>query len=81
MEKITIDFKNVFDCSQRIKTKQSRSGYVRVVQFLDGKMHFRPQVYEGDKMSELDKAILDVEKGNVKNFDALENMMAYLEAW
>ncbi len=32
------------------------------------------------KLSELDKAILDVEKGNVKNFDTLEEMMAYLEA-
>ena len=32
------------------------------------------------KMSELDKAIMDVEKGNVKNFNTLEDMMAYLEA-
>ncbi len=30
--------------------------------------------------SELDKAILDVKEGNVKNFDALEDMMNYLEA-
>ena len=30
--------------------------------------------------SELDKAILDVKEGNVKNFDTLENMMNYLEA-
>ncbi len=30
--------------------------------------------------SELDKAILDVEEGNVKNFDTLEDMMNYLEA-
>ena len=30
--------------------------------------------------TELDKAILDVKKGNVKNFDTLEEMMNYLEA-
>ena len=30
--------------------------------------------------SELDKAILDVKRGNVKNFDTLEDMMKYLEA-
>ena len=30
--------------------------------------------------SELDKAILDVKRGNVKNFDTLEDMMDYLEA-
>lgn len=30
--------------------------------------------------SELDKAILDVKAGNVKNFDTLEDMMNYLEA-
>ena len=31
-------------------------------------------------MSELDKAIMEVKKGNVKNFNTLEDMMAYLEA-
>ena len=30
--------------------------------------------------SELDKAILEVKEGNVKNFDTLEDMMNYLEA-
>ncbi len=30
--------------------------------------------------SELDKAILDVKEGNIKNFDTLEDMMIYLEA-
>lgn len=30
--------------------------------------------------SELDKAILNVKRGNVKNFDTLEDMMIYLEA-
>ena len=30
--------------------------------------------------SELDKAILNVQEGNVKNFDTLEDMMNYLEA-
>jgi len=30
--------------------------------------------------AELDKAILDVKEGNVKNFDTLEDMMNYLEA-
>ena len=30
--------------------------------------------------SELDKAIMDVKRGNVKNFDILEDMMNYLEA-
>ena len=30
--------------------------------------------------SELDKAILDVKEGNVKNFDTLEDMLNYLEA-
>lgn len=31
--------------------------------------------------SELDKAILNVKEGNVKNFDTLEDMMNYLEAY
>ena len=30
--------------------------------------------------SELDKAILNIKEGNVKNFDTLEDMMDYLEA-
>ena len=30
--------------------------------------------------SELDKAILNVKRGNVKNFDTLEDMINYLEA-
>ena len=30
--------------------------------------------------SELDKAILNVKEGNVKNCDTLEDMMNYLEA-
>ena len=30
--------------------------------------------------SELEKAILNVKEGNVKNFDTLEDMMNYLEA-
>lgn len=30
--------------------------------------------------SELDKAILNVKEGNVKNFDTLEDMINYLEA-
>ena len=30
--------------------------------------------------SELDKAILNVKEGTVKNFDTLEDMMNYLEA-
>ncbi len=38
------------------------------------------KVKSNSKMSELDKAILDVKEGNVKNFDSLEDMMNYLEA-
>ena len=30
--------------------------------------------------SELDKAILNVKEGNVKNFDTMEDMMNYQEA-
>ena len=76
MEQITIDFKNAFDCSKKEKSKVCRSGYVRLVRFMDDKKHTRPQVYEG----ELLEAILDVKEGNVKNFDTLEDMMDYLEA-
>ena len=76
MEQITIDFKNAFDCSKKEKSKVCRSGYVRVVRFMDDKKHTRPQVYEG----ELLEAIMDVKRGNVKNFDTLEDMMNYLEA-
>ena len=76
MEKITIDFKNAFDCSKKEKSKVCRSGYVRLVRFMDDKKHTRPQVYEGD----LVEAIMDVKRGNVKNFDTLEDMMNYLEA-
>ena len=76
MEQITIDFKNAFDCSKKEKSKVCRSGYVRLVRFMDDKKHTRPQVYEG----ELLEAIMDVKRGNVKNFDTLEDMMNYLEA-
>ena len=76
MEQITIDFKNAFDCSKKEKPKVCRSGYVRAVRFMDDKKHTRPQVYEGD----LVEAIMDVKRGNVKNFDTLEDMMDYLEA-
>lgn len=76
MEQITIDFKNAFDCSKKEKSKVCRSGYVRLVRFMDDKKHTRPQVYEGDLL----EAIMDVKEGNVKNFDTLEDMMNYLEA-
>ncbi|MEH2862743.1 hypothetical protein V7T12_10450 [Segatella copri] len=76
MEQITIDFKNAFDCSKKEKSKVCRSGYVRLVRFMDDKKHTRPQVYEGDLL----EAIMDVKRGNVKNFDILEDMMNYLEA-
>mgnify|MGYP000634505950 FL=1 len=76
MEQITIDFKNAFDCSKKEKSKVCRSGYVRLVRFMDDKKHTRPQVYEGDLL----EAIMDVKRGNVKNFDTLEDMMKYLDA-
>lgn len=76
MEQITIDFKNAFDCSKKEKSKGCRFGYVRLVRFMDDKKHTRPQVYEGDLL----EAIMDVKRGNVKNFDTLEDMMDYLEA-
>ena len=76
MKQITIDFKNAFDCSKKEKPKVCRSGYVRAVRFMDDKKHTRPQVYEGDWV----EAIMDVKRGNVKNFDTLEDMMNYLEA-
>ncbi len=76
MEQITIDFKNAFDCSKKEKSKVCRSGYVRLVRFMDDKKHTRPQVYEGDLL----EAIMDVKMDNVKNFDTLEDMMDYLEA-
>ena len=76
MEQITIDFKNAFDCSKKEKSKVCRSGYVRVVRFMDDKKHTRPQMYEGDLL----EAIMDVKRGNVKNFDTLEDMMKYLDA-
>lgn len=76
MKQITIDFKNAFDCSKKEKSKVCRSGYVRLVRFMDDKKHTRPQVYEGDLL----EAIMNVKRGNVKNFDTLEDMMNYLEA-
>ena len=76
MEQINIDFKNAFDCSKKEKSKVCRSGYVRVVRFMDDKKHTRPQVYEGDLL----EAIMDVKMDNVKNFDTLEDVMDYLEA-
>ena len=76
MKQITIDFKNAFGCSKKEKSKVCRSGYVRLVRFMDDKKHARPQVYEGDLL----EAIMDVKRGNVKNFDTLEDMMNYLEA-
>ena len=76
MEQITIDLKNAFDCSKKEKSKVCRSGYVRLVRFMDDKKHTRPQVYEGDLL----EAIMDVKMDNVKTFDTLEDMMDYLEA-
>ena len=76
MEQITIDFKSAFDCSKKEKSKVCRSGYVRLVRFMDDKKNTRPQVYEG----ELLEAIMDVKMDNVKNFDTLEDVMDYLEA-
>lgn len=76
MEQINIDFKNAFDCSKKEKSKACRSGYVRLVRFMDDKKHTRSQVHEG----ELLEAIMDVKMDNVKNFDTLEDMMDYLEA-
>lgn len=38
------------------------------------------KVQQKTKTSELDKAIKEVEKGNVVNFDTLAEMMDYLEA-
>ena len=76
MEQINIDFKNAFDCSKKEKSKVCRSGYVRVVRFMDDKKHTRPQVYEGNLLED----IMDVKRGNVKNFDTLEDMMNNLEA-
>ena len=38
------------------------------------------KVNSSSKMSELDKAILDVKEGNVKNFDTMDDMMNYLDA-
>jgi hypothetical protein len=58
MEQITIDFKNAFDCSKKEKSKVCRSGYVRLVRFMDDKKHTRPQVYEGDLL----EAIMDVKR-------------------
>lgn len=75
MKQITIDFKNAFDSSKKEKSKVCRSGYVRLVRFMDDKKHTRPQVYEGDLL----EAIMDVKRGNIKNFDTLEGMMNYLE--
>ena len=59
MKQITIDFKNDFDCSKKEKSKACRSGYVRLVRFMDDKKHTRPQVYEGDLL----EAIMDVKEG------------------
>ena len=57
MKQITIDFKNAFDCSKKEKSKVCRSGYVRLVRFMDDKKHIRPQVYEGDLLEVLNGSI------------------------
>lgn len=57
MEQITIDIKNAFDCSKMNKSKSCHSGYVRVVRFLDGKKHSKPQVYEGELLEVLNGCI------------------------
>ena len=57
MEQITIDFKNAFDCSKKEKSKVCRSGYVRLVHFMDDKKHTRPQVYEGDLLEVLNGSL------------------------
>jgi len=57
MEQVTIDFKNTFDCSKEEKSKVRRSGYIRVVRFEDGKMHSKPQIYEGDLLEVLNGSV------------------------
>lgn len=57
MKQITIDFKNAFDCSKKKKSKVCRSGYVRVVRFMDDKKHTRPQMYEGDLLEVLNGSL------------------------
>ena len=57
MKQITIDFKNDFDCSKKEKSKACRSGYVRVVRFMDDKKHTRPQMYEGDLLEVLNGSL------------------------
>ena len=56
MEQITIDFKNAFDCSKKEKSKGCRSGYVRLVRFMDDKKHTRPQVCDGGRLGEISSA-------------------------
>ena len=57
MEQITIDFKNAFDRSKKEKSTVCRSGYVRVVRFMDDKKHTRPQMYEGDLLEVLNGSL------------------------
>lgn len=48
MDKLTIDWNNAFEAKKMDKSKPCRSGYVRLVKFVDGKVHEKPQMYEGD---------------------------------
>lgn len=53
MEQLTIDLGKAFEVRKMDMSKPCRSGYVRVVKFLDDKKHGRPQMYEGNILDRL----------------------------
>ena len=60
---------------------QLPSSDIQFLKDLVNRMGWKANTVNSDTSKpELDKAILDVKKGNVKNFDTLEEMMNYLDA-
>ena len=60
---------------------QLPSSDIQLLKELANRMGWKTSTVNSEtSKTELDKAILDAKKGNVKNFDTLEEMMNYLDA-
>ena len=71
----------IMDATIQSVNLQLPSSDIQFLKELANRMGWKANTVNSEtSKTELDKAILDVKKGNVKNFDTLEEMMNYLEA-
>ena len=71
----------IMDVTIQSVNLQLPSSDIQLLKELANRMGWKANTVNSEtSKAELDKAILDVKKGNVKNFDTLEEMMNYLDA-